>query len=493
MNDKKYTIVSGSGAGGMTLALLLAKAGRRVCVVECQKSIGGYLRRYRRDGVLIDTGYHFSGGFTGVMSQMNRVLEIDDLVTATPISHKISLSDPGFEVTFPAGACIDDVAAICAGAFPREASAVRRYFEIEKEIWNSTPLHDLNDPPGHGVALGRYDMVTASEVVAGLGLSPQAALAVNSFAMCHGTPLCEAPMSFHARAGFSLHDDLSRPAGGGTPVIDGFLRGASKYGIRVETNCTVTGISSPGAGSDACRFVTLSNGETLEVEDLFFTTHPSAAVSVMPEELLTPSFMRRIRRLKESTGFFTAVFSVDDENAAFEEGLVSSFSTSDIDDILLDGVKGYSTGIVFGRETDDRGISRKLVTAFRTMRLGRDRFPLLHSQRLKDEEYQKFKSEQVSSIERQIISLRPELDGKLRCIVSATPLSCLDYDPPTGSAYGARCVCGEARMCGRIGLSNLHFAGQSSLVPGVMGTMLTSFAVFRQAVGEEVWKQVVKL
>ena len=492
MSERKYTVVAGSGAGGITLALLLAKAGRRVCVVECQSSVGGYLRRYKRDGVHIDTGYHFSGGFSGVMSQMNRVLEIDDLVKYSPITHKIVLAEPGFQVTFPAGSNIDGVADVCASAFPFEAQAVRKYFEIEKEIWNSTPLHDLNDPADYGIAFGRYDMVTAAEVVSGLGLSPSAALAVNSFAMCHGTPVSEAPMSFHARAGFCLHDDLSRPAGGGSPVIEGFMRGAGKYGIRIETNCAITAISEPDAGN-ICRFVTLSSGETLEVEEIFFTTHPAAAAAVLPEKLRTPSFMRRIKRLKESTSFFTAVFAVDDASAEFEEGLVSSFSTPDIDDILLAGKKGHSTGMVFSREPDDSGTERKLVTAFRTMRQVDEKFSLSRRERLHDAGYQEFKSLQVSDIEREILSIRPELAGKLRCLVSATPLTCLDYDPPSGSAYGARCVCGEARSFGRVGLSNIHFAGQSALVPGVMGTMLTSFSVFRQAVGEDIWRSVVKL
>ena len=45
---KKQTIVVGSGAGGLTLALLLARAGRRVTLLEIQPEIGGYLRRFSR-------------------------------------------------------------------------------------------------------------------------------------------------------------------------------------------------------------------------------------------------------------------------------------------------------------------------------------------------------------------------------------------------------------------------------------------------------------
>ena len=86
----------------------------------------------------------------------------------------------------------------------------------------------------------------------------------------------------------------------------------------------------------------------------------------------------------------------------------------------------------------------------------------------------------------------PELKGHLHPVASGSPLTCLDYDPPTGSAYGARCICGQSRMFGALPIRNFFVAGQSALVPGVMGTMLTSFSVFRQAMGEEVYGRLIR-
>ncbi|MBQ5894869.1 MAG: NAD(P)-binding protein, partial [Rikenellaceae bacterium] len=40
----------GSGAGGLTRALLLARSGRPVTLIESQPEIGGYLRRFYRNG-----------------------------------------------------------------------------------------------------------------------------------------------------------------------------------------------------------------------------------------------------------------------------------------------------------------------------------------------------------------------------------------------------------------------------------------------------------
>lgn len=57
---------------------------------------------------------------------------------------------------------------------------------------------------------------------------------------------------------------------------------------------------------------------------------------------------------------------------------------------------------------------------------------------------------------------------------------------------GVRCICGQARLCGRLPVNNFYLAGQSAIVPGVMGTMMASLVVFRLAVGENVYRQVIE-
>ena len=86
----------------------------------------------------------------------------------------------------------------------------------------------------------------------------------------------------------------------------------------------------------------------------------------------------------------------------------------------------------------------------------------------------------------------PELKGHLTPAAAGTPLTCRDYDPPTGSAYGVRNVCAQSRLFGRLPVRNFFIPGQSSLVPGVMGAMLSSFTVFRMAVGAEIYCKIIR-
>jgi len=489
MKREPRTIVVGSGAGGLALALLLARAGRAVTLVESQPTVGGYLRRFSRGGIRFDTGYHFSGGFNGVMRQMNRVLGIDDLVAAEPIGNRIILRESGDDLWLPPGCGHRDVEEIFRTAFPNEAAAIGEYEAAIREIWRTTPMRDLSDLAPLQLDISPFDLETVDGFCDRLGLSRAARTAVGSFAMCHGSPTGEAPMSFHGRTGFSIHDCLSRPIGGGDPMIAGFRREAAKLGIEILAGATLLRFADPDSNGE-CREALLADGTRIDAEEVFFTIHPRAVRELLPEKALTPSFSRRIRRMRESTSFFCAYFLADGA-VELKPGLISLVVGNDLNSILLGG-DAYSTGYLLGREPGADGGLHNSIAAFRTMRELPAAFSLPHRERLRLAAYQEFKERVVQEIADDLAGIMPELKGHLTPVASGTPLTCLDYDPPTGSAYGVCCTCGQSRIFGRLPVRNFYAAGQSALVPGVMGTMLASFTVFRTAVGEETYRRVIR-
>ncbi len=59
MSDKAYdAVVIGSGLGGLTAAALLAKAGRKVCVIERNHSVGGAASAFKKGALTIEPALH---------------------------------------------------------------------------------------------------------------------------------------------------------------------------------------------------------------------------------------------------------------------------------------------------------------------------------------------------------------------------------------------------------------------------------------------------
>ena len=208
------------------------------------------------------------------------------------------------------------------------------------------------------------------------------------------------------------------------------------------------------------------------------------------ERARMPALLRRLGRFRDSTSFFCSYYTVDDE-ADLEPELISLFSHNDLDAILRGG-NAYSTGYLLGREADAQGRMRSTVAAFRTMLPGTPDAPATRAERRTDAGYREFKERVTTEIADDLTAVCPELKGHLRPVAAGTPLTCRDYDPPTGCAYGVRNVCDQTRLFGRLPVRNFYIAGQSALVPGVMGTMHTSFVVFRQAVGEEAYCRIFR-
>ena len=68
-------IVIGSGLGGLTSAALLAKAGKRVLVLERHYTAGGFTHAFRRRGYEWDVGVHYIGDVHKPHSPMRRVFD----------------------------------------------------------------------------------------------------------------------------------------------------------------------------------------------------------------------------------------------------------------------------------------------------------------------------------------------------------------------------------------------------------------------------------
>lgn len=65
MTDRDFDVViAGAGLGGLECAVILAREGYKVCVLEKNHQLGGSLQVFSRDKTVFDTGVHYIGGLS---------------------------------------------------------------------------------------------------------------------------------------------------------------------------------------------------------------------------------------------------------------------------------------------------------------------------------------------------------------------------------------------------------------------------------------------
>ncbi len=74
--DEKFdAIVIGSGMGGLCIAALLAKEGKKILVLEQHYAVGGYTHVFKRDGYQWDVGLHYIGDVYDKNSIVRKVFD----------------------------------------------------------------------------------------------------------------------------------------------------------------------------------------------------------------------------------------------------------------------------------------------------------------------------------------------------------------------------------------------------------------------------------
>ncbi|MGW2369719.1 phytoene desaturase family protein [Streptomyces sp. NPDC001667] len=150
VREEYDAIVIGSGPGGLTTAVCLAKQGRAVAVFEQHYTAGGYTHAYRRRGWEWDIGIHY----VGQLSAHEPTTALSDYLTEGALEW-VSLGDPfdayhlGGEVfTAPVG--YKAYEAQLVERFPAERSGIKEFFRRIRRCRTALPIMALGRLSGNG-------------------------------------------------------------------------------------------------------------------------------------------------------------------------------------------------------------------------------------------------------------------------------------------------------------------------------------------------------
>ncbi len=489
-------IVVGSGASGLSLAHLLALNGKKVLLIEKGWYLGGSMTRFVKKGIPFDVGFHFTAGFTkgGVLDEMLIALgirsEIEPIFLDKPESGRYVFENDRKSYDIPSG--VEFFKNALKNYFPEEAKGIEKYFELSGKCYRETLSLNLRRL-GEIQQYLEEDRKSLSSVLDENIKDEHLKAILATFCMCYGTPPSEVSFANHCRVAHGLHDALARVKDGGDAFVRAFKNALKNLGVEIRMRTYIT--ECKNIQNRTIGHFLLNNGEEVSCDQCVFTIHPTEILKTLPQEHLSKAFIQRVEDFEPTLGFFSlyCTLKTDNPDEPLTPAITSIFPYADVDKVMNPKHSEDTTVVVLTSNEEVKGKLYKLVTALETSFYKDVEAWKDTTLKKRPAAYLAYKKDRCDKIIKRITDFYPEYKDRLEVIEAASMLSYRDFlHTPDGSAYGIKQKMGQVNLFGKLPFRNLFVSGQSSVLPGIVGAMMSSFILLRVLIGPERYDKFIQ-
>lgn len=474
-------VVVGSGVSGLTNALLLARAGQRVAVVERAKHCAPLLRGFERWGVQFDTGFHYAGAladgeglqrFFNLLG-LNRHLEIEPMRSSG--FDRLLTADDGFSYDFPVGP--DEIVRTLCDKFPNERSAISRFIADTLQVSDHLPYINPTTPVDQLSAFDRAHDISLKDYLAGLTANPMLRRLLSLHCLLHGVAPDRVPFRFHASVIGPYFRSASTIVGGGLALANAFECCLSEAGVDLICDAEVNQILL--SSNEGVEGVELCDGTVIHSRTVISTIHPRYTLQCLPERVFRPIYRKRLSGLNESMSA-CVLFARCRQPLEVLRGrnvYLLPATSPPIQQQQQDcrGPEGenilYVTAASATSGADCGGFMVIAPTAaaqfsqWQGSQFGQ-----------RPDSYNAYKKQITAQMIAQLQQLQPELTAQMDRYQLATPLTLRDYmHSPDGALYGVQHQVDQYPLQAITRIKGLYLSGQALVAPGVMGAMISGF------------------
>ncbi len=490
--DKNYdSIIVGSGAGGLSSALCLARAGQKILMLEQHDVPGGWCHSFTLKGQRFSPGVHYVGliGKGEGTHELLRGLGVANDMVFFEMNKKgyehCHIGDEKFSM--PSG--IENLKIKLCKRFPKEKKAIINYVDLIKtihlqmmEVPKMNGFWDYITIPFKTRYVGKFGLFTLKRVIDWHIKDPLLKTILNIQCGDHGLPPFKASFLVHSILMAHYFEGGFYPMGGGGGYVKAFTKRIKSLGGEIKTKSKVDRILVENGKAIGVK---LENGEVINADRVISNADPTITfLDLIGENNISKKLKKRLDNTKYSVTSLILFLTLDIDVTKYgiDSGNIWKISEPDLDavygnltknDILSgDEFKGVflsCTSLKDPASFNGRYHNFEIVTfldysAFEQFEKGKD----YHT-----EEYDAFKNKLLNKMLNTVESLIPDARKHVIQAELGTPMTNNYYINSTrGNVYGTEKTLkgvGPFAFKAKTEIENLYLTGASTLSHGVGG------------------------
>jgi all-trans-retinol 13,14-reductase len=494
MKNQYDVVIVGSGLGGLVSAVILAKEGYRVCVLEKNQQFGGNLQTFVREKTIFDTGIHYIGGLSegqNLHTYFNYLGIMDDL-------NLKKMDQNGFDIIsfdndpqeYPHAQGCENFVNQLSQIFPDEKENLKNYCSELNKICDAFPLYNVRWE-------GKYDSsilsINAKEHIDTITSNQKlrSVLAGNNF--LYAGIAEKTPFYVHALSSSSYIQSAWRCVNGGSQITKQLIKQLKLNGgeiykykeivkFEVEEN-TVTSVKMKD-GTEVFGKIFISNIE------------PKATLKMAGIENFRKTYATRIDTLESVISAFSIYIVFKPETFKYLNHNYYHFKNSeevwtahDYDENTWPKSFMASMNASSKSEKWADGMSFLAYMKYDDVKKWEATFNTTVNDSDRGENYENFKIQKTEKFLQAIEVKFPGIRDCIQSVHNSTPLSYRDYiGGHHGNMYGYVKDSSNPMktfIATKTKIDNLYLTGQSVNMHGVLGVTIGAVVTCSEILGKE--------
>ncbi len=496
LKEKYDVVIIGSGLGGLVSAIILAKEGKSVCVLEKNNQYGGNLQTFVRNRTIFDTGVHYIGGLSEGQNlyQYFKYLGIIDDIELK------KLDENGFDIiTFD-----DDKTEYRHGQgyarfisnlveqFPGEEEAIEKYCQKLKETCDKFPLYNVQLGKPYYDDTEVFDLF-AKEYIDSLTTNEKLRAVLGGSNLLYAGEADKTPFYVHALSVNSYIESAYRCVNGGSQITKALLKRLKEAGGEAYKRQEVVNFNMEDG---LVSSVNTTEGLTVKGDLFISNIEPKLTIKMVGEKNFRKSYVSRIVNIESTIAAFTLYLVLKPKSFPYiNKNYYHHKSPESVWDAHNYTQKNWpkSYMISMGIKKNSDGFADNLTVMtymnFNEMAPWEGTFNTAANKNDRGQTYEEFKAEKEEKIIVELEKKFPNIRECIEAVYSSTPLSYRDYiGSNRGSMYGYVKDANNSLksfVSARTKIKNLYFTGQSLNMHGILGVTISGVVTCSVILGAE--------